>query len=89
MPTNTWPFVNRICVPCVSVFDPPSYVVASLRKRIRVSDLGALRGARKLAYDNWRESQSPPPLRANSKASNTSMAYIGKRPRMSFRITPR
>jgi hypothetical protein len=81
MPTNTWPFVNRICVPGVSVFDPPTYVVASLRKRSRVSE--------RLVYVKRRESQSRQPARANSKASDTSMAYIGRRPRMSFRIIPR
>ena len=78
---KTWPLVNRICEPCVSVFDPPSYVVATLKKRVRVSA--------KLAYDNSRESRSLQPKRAARKASKLIMDYVGKRPRRSFRLTPR
>jgi hypothetical protein len=34
MPTETRPLVTGVCEPTISVFDPPSYVVASLREVI-------------------------------------------------------
>ena len=80
LPTNSWPLVNRICEPCVSVFDPPQYVAAVLKRRGRVSE--------KLGYGRG-ERRSLPPLRAHRQATKLTMPLIGQRPRRSFRITPR
>ncbi len=81
LPMKTWPLVNRICEPCVSVFDPPNYVLASLRRRMRVSE--------KLEYDRWCKSRSLSPQRASRKSFRRTMGTIGMRPRTLFRMTPR
>jgi hypothetical protein len=81
LPTRTWPVVNRICEPCVCVFDPPRYLVARLNLtppwRRRVSN--TIR----------RERRSLPPLKASRKGSPRSTWNIGRMPRRAYRLTPR
>src|SRR5262245_24146634 len=55
LPSKTRPLVNWSCEPTISVFDPPTYVVASLRKPLRVSDFDALRRTEKLIHHTGRE----------------------------------
>ena len=57
MPSKAWPIVNCFCEPTISVFDPPTYVVASLRKRNASFD-------ERLDDGLWREVRSLPPSRA-------------------------
>ena len=38
MPTETRSLVNGVCEPTISMFDPPSYVVATLREVIATFD---------------------------------------------------
>jgi hypothetical protein len=34
MPQPPWPLAHCACVPTISLFDPPTYVVASLREAL-------------------------------------------------------
>lgn len=46
MPTETRPLVTWFCEPTISMFDPPTYVVASLRDTISSFGETRLREAR-------------------------------------------
>ena len=76
VPSKAWPIVKCFCEPTISVFDPPTYVVASLRKQFRVSE--------KLDYDAWREVRSLPPNRAFSKNFMRTAMTLDRRPRRLF-----
>src|SRR3954451_23054021 len=69
MPRKTWPIVNWSCGHTISVFDPPTYVVASLKKPVRVSG--------KLAYA--RSGRPLPPSRVSPKSSKQAARLLGTR----------
>ena len=76
MSSKAWPIVKCFCEPTISVFDPPTYVVASLREQVRVSE--------KLAYSARREGRSLPPSRALLKSSMRTAITLDRRPRRLF-----
>ena len=76
VPSKAWPMVKCFCEPTISVFDPPTYVVASLRKRVRVPE--------RLDDGLWREVRSLPPSRATSKSFMRTAIALDRRPRRLF-----
>ena len=76
VPSKAWPMVKCFCEPTISVFDPPTYVVASLRKPVRVIerlDDGLRQGVRSL-----------PPSRALRKSSMRTAITLSRKPRRLF-----
>ena len=82
LPTQTWPFVNRICEPCVSVFDPPNYVVARLQSPVRVSAQAQL-ARHGVRVDRCR------PYGHRARHRRGARETLASRPRRSYHITPR
>lgn len=76
VPSKAWPIVKCFCEPTISVFDPPTYAIASLQKRHRVSE--------KLDDVIWRDVRSLPPSRAFSKNFMRTAITLDRRPRRSF-----
>jgi hypothetical protein len=76
VPSKAWPIVKCFCEPTISVLDPPTYAVASLRKQHRVSE--------KLDYVMWRDVRTLPPSRAFSKNFMKAAMTLDRRPRRSF-----
>ena len=82
--SKAWPIVKCFCEPTISVFDPPTYVVASLRKPVRVSTFEKLYTGDRFEGDLWREVRSLPPSRVWGKHSMKTTTTLDRRPRRSF-----
>jgi hypothetical protein len=81
VPSKAWPIVKCFCEPTISVFDPPTYVVASLREHVE-ERVRVRRGG--LAYGDWREVRTLPPDRVLSKSFIRTAMTLDRRPRRLF-----